>query len=116
MTDPTCIFCKIVAGTIPAQRLAEDEHALAFPDINPQAPTHVLVIPKEHHLSVATLPDEAAELPGKLIALARGLAAKLGLDQRGYRLVINTGPEGGQVVPHLHLHLLAGRQMGWPPG
>ena len=116
MTDPNCVFCKIASGAIPVRRLLEDEHGLAFPDANPQAPTHVLIIPKAHHASLAAVPEGEQELPGKLLSMARRLAANLGLVERGYRVVINTGPEAGQSVHHLHLHLLAGRPMAWPPG
>ena len=115
-TDPNCVFCKIVSGAIPAPRLGENEHAIAFRDLNPQAPTHALVVPKAHHASLAAVPADQDALLGQLLALAREVAASLGVAASGYRVVINTGPEGGQVVPHLHVHLLAGRQMGWPPG
>ena len=114
--DPTCVFCKIVGNQIPAIRLGENAHAIAFRDLNPQAPVHVLVIPKTHHASLAAVPAGQEAALGSLLGLAREVAASLGVVERGYRLVINTGAEGGQVVPHLHLHLLAGRQLGWPPG
>ncbi len=111
----TCLFCKIVSGAIPAQRLHEDEHTLAFADINPQAPVHVLVIPKRHIASTAhALPEDAA-LHGQLLAAAGEIARAQNLDN-GYRLVINTGSDGGQTVDHLHVHLLGGRHMAWPPG
>jgi histidine triad (HIT) family protein len=110
-----CLFCKIVAGTIPAKRVYEDELSLGFADINPQAPTHLLVIPKEHIASQAHAEEEHAALLGHLMAKAAEMARKAGLD-RGYRVVINTGPDGGQTVDHLHLHLLGGRHMSWPPG
>ena len=108
------IFAKIVRGEIPATIVAETPHALAFRDIAPQAPVHVLVIPKQ---SVATL-DEVhdAALLGELLALARDVARQEGLAENGYRVVINTGGDGGQTVPHLHLHVLGGRAMHWPPG
>lgn len=110
-----CLFCKIVAGVIPAKRLYEDEHTLAFADINPQAPVHVLLIPKRHIASHAhALPEDAALL-GKLLASAGEIAREQKLEN-GYRLVINTGPDGGQTVDHLHVHLLGGRAMHWPPG
>jgi histidine triad (HIT) family protein len=112
---PDCLFCKIVSGAIPAKRLMEDEHALAFADIHPQAPVHVLVIPKRHIASHAhALPEDAAVL-GHLLHVAGEIAQERNLDN-GYRLVINTGPDGGQTVDHLHVHLLGGRAMGWPPG
>lgn len=116
MTD--CIFCRIASGEIPADIVARSEAAVAFRDLNPQAPTHILVIPVRHVASAAEggHGDEAAALLGEVVRLAVEVAARLGLDQSGYRLVINTGAEGGQTVPHLHLHLLGGRQMHWPPG
>jgi histidine triad (HIT) family protein len=110
-----CLFCKIAAGTIPVKRLFEDGQVLAFPDINPQAPMHVLVIPKQHVASMAetTAKDEA--MLGHLLTACAEVARQQGLG-KGYRLVINTGPDGGQTVEHLHVHLLGGRHMGWPPG
>ncbi|GAC1422790.1 MAG: histidine triad nucleotide-binding protein [Acidobacteriaceae bacterium] len=110
-----CIFCKIVAGTIPAKRLYEDDDLLAFADVNPQAPTHVLLVPKQHVASLAHTDAAHAALLGHLFAKAAELASSAGLE-RGYRLVVNTGPDGGQTVDHLHVHLLGGRAMGWPPG
>lgn len=110
-----CLFCKIVAGDIPVTRLYENDHVLAFPDISPQAPTHVLVIPKKHLTSHAHGAAEDAAVFGELLAAA-GEVAKLKELDNGYRLVINTGPDGGQTVGHLHVHLLGGRQMHWPPG
>ena len=110
-----CLFCKIVAGSIPVKKIHEDDLSLSFADINPQAPTHVLIIPKEHIASQAHAEAEHAALLGHLMAKAAEVARGAGLD-RGYRVVINTGPDGGQSVDHLHLHLLGGRHMGWPPG
>jgi histidine triad (HIT) family protein len=110
-----CLFCKIVDGKIPSNRLYEDEVCIAFPDINPQAPTHLLVIPKQHVVSLAHTAAEHAELLGKLLAATVKVAEQQSLE-RGYRVVLNTGVEGGQTVHHLHLHLLGGRFMGWPPG
>jgi histidine triad (HIT) family protein len=110
-----CLFCKIVDGIIPAKRVAEDDLCLCFADINPQAPTHLLLIPKEHIASTAHLGEERATLLGHLVAKAAEVARSAGLD-RGYRIVINTGADGGQTVDHLHLHLLGGRHMTWPPG
>lgn len=110
-----CLFCKIVSGAIPATRMHEDEETLAFADIHPQAPVHVLVIPKRHIASHAhALPEDAALL-GRLLAAAGEIAKAKKLDN-GYRLVINTGPDGGQTIDHLHVHLLGGRAMHWPPG
>jgi histidine triad (HIT) family protein len=110
-----CLFCKIVAGTIPAQRVFETDHVLAFADINPQAPTHLLIIPKTHVASLAHTKAEDHQLLGDLLDSAAELARSKGLD-KGYRIVINTGSDGGQTVDHLHLHLLGGRHMSWPPG
>lgn len=107
-----CIFCKIARGETKAQLLFEDDRVLAFRDINPQAPVHVLIIPKEHYPSIEDIPDEC--LTGHLFTVGKQVAEKLGL--KGYRLVINKGWEAGQTVFHLHLHLLAGRLLGWPPG
>lgn len=114
-TFPDCLFCKIVAGTIAVKRLHETEDVLAFADINPQAPVHVLVIPKRHIASHAHALPEDAGLLGRLFAEAGNIARAQHLD-RGYRLVVNTGPDGGQTVDHLHVHILGGRAMGWPPG
>lgn len=108
-----CIFCRIVAGTIPATLVARTDLAIAFRDLNPQAPEHVLVVPVEH---VASAADADARTLGAVMALAAQIAADLGLTPRGYRLVTNVGDDGGQSVHHLHVHLLGGRQMRWPPG
>jgi histidine triad (HIT) family protein len=110
-----CLFCRIVAGSIPATRVYEDEDLIAFADIHPQAPTHLLIIPKKHIASLATAASEDAPLLGRLLAAASDLARSKGLAD-GYRVVVNTGDDGGQTVHHLHLHLLGGRQMTWPPG
>jgi histidine triad (HIT) family protein len=112
--DADCLFCRIVRGEIPAQRVAESATALAFRDINPQAPTHVLVIPKRHVASLAEATD-AAEL-GAVFALAREVAAAEGLADDGYRVVSNVGAGAGQTVFHLHVHVLGGRGFSWPPG
>lgn len=109
-----CLFCKIVRGEIPAERVAENSDCLAFRDIQPQAPVHVLVIPKQHYGSLNEVSD--AEVVGAMSLLAKEVAASEGLDGNGYRVVINTGGDGGQSVDHLHLHVLGGRQMVWPPG
>jgi len=107
-----CIFCRIVAGEAPSDIVYQDEGFLAFRDISPQAPTHVLIIPKIHVTSLAELTEGQQELAGRLIMIAKNLAEKEGLAEKGYRLVINCGSEGGQVVPHLHLHLIGGRKLG----
>ncbi len=113
-----CIFCRIVAGEIPARLAGESAHAVAFHDVHPQAPTHVLVVPRQHVASAAEathLPDGGAILHD-MLALAARVAEEQGIAARGYRCVFNTGDEGGQTVHHLHLHVLGGRQMTWPPG
>ena len=110
-----CLFCKIASGMIPVKRLAENDDALAFPDINPQAPVHILVIPKKHIASLAHAQPEDTALLGRLLAFAAEVAQEQKLED-GYRLVVNTGANGGQTVQHLHLHLLGGRHMTWPPG
>jgi len=109
-----CIFCKIVAGDIPAKPVYQDERVFAFSDIHPQAPTHLLLIPREHIKSLDESKDNH-ELLGHLVAVASKIAKDKGLG-KGYRIVINTGEDGGQTVDHLHLHLLGGRSMTWPPG
>src|SRR5665213_59023 len=114
-TNSDCLFCKIAAGTIPVTRLFENEQLLAFPDINPQAPVHILVIPKQHFSSLAHTTPSDTRLLGHLLTAATEVALQQGL-AKGYRLVINTGPDGGQTVDHLHVHLLGGRHMNWPPG
>jgi histidine triad (HIT) family protein len=111
-----CLFCRIADGEIPADRVAESEDWLAFRDINPQAPVHVLVIPRRHVESVAALEASDADLAGRLLLAAAETARKLGVDEDGYRLVSNHGAKAGQSVFHLHVHLLAGRRMEWPPG
>jgi histidine triad (HIT) family protein len=114
-TDDACPFCKIVRGEIPADEVLRDEHVVAFRDLNPQAPTHVLVVPTAHaaHLSdfVASAGGDAA---ARLLSAASEIGRRFGRD--GYRVVINEGPDGGQTVHHLHAHVLAGRRMTWPPG
>jgi histidine triad (HIT) family protein len=110
-----CLFCNIASGAIPVTRLYEDDLTLAFPDINPQAPTHILIIPKQHIASAAHATPADTPLLGHLLAAATQVARDQNLSN-GYRLVINTGPDGGQTVDHLHLHLLGGRHMTWPPG
>jgi len=115
MSSNDCLFCKIAAGTIPAKKVFEDEHAIAIMDIHPQAPVHLLVIPKKHVASLAETDAGDRELLGHLLEVVRKLAAEQKLDA-GFRVVINTGPNGGQTVDHLHLHVLGGRAMHWPPG
>jgi len=110
-----CIFCEIAAGRIPSRKLFEDEELLAFHDVHPQAPTHVLVIPKRHVESPDQLVPEDEALVGRMVRRATVLARDLGLAS-GYRLVLNCGPDAGYSVFHVHLHLLGGRPLGWPPG
>jgi histidine triad (HIT) family protein len=110
-----CLFCRIVSGDIPANRIYEDELCIGFPDINPQAPTHLLIIPKRHIASAASAAVEDNEVLGSLMAAASTIARNEKLS-KGYRIVVNTGDDGGQTVNHLHLHLLGGRRMTWPPG
>jgi len=111
-----CLFCAIVAGEIPATTVLETDRILAFRDINPQAPTHVLVIPKEHYPTVAALAAADAELLGEMITAAHRVAADEGVSETGYRVVFNTGPRAGQTVFHVHGHVLGGRLLAWPPG
>jgi histidine triad (HIT) family protein len=113
-----CVFCRIAAGTIPAPKLYEDDDVVAFPDANPQAPFHALVIPKEHKESLFAFGAGDGAALGALVRAAVQVARDAGLDQpgRGFRLVTNTGPQGGQSVFHVHLHVLGGRSLGWPPG
>lgn len=109
-----CIFCRIVRGEIPADIVASTGDCLAFRDVSPQAPVHLLIVPKKHVASLDDLSD--GETLGKMMMLAVALARQEGIAASGYRTVINTGAEGGQTVSHLHLHLLGGRHMTWPPG
>jgi histidine triad (HIT) family protein len=110
----SCIFCRIARGEIPAQMVANSKEFAAFRDVNPQAPTHILVIPKKH---IGSLDDASdSNLIGQMMALAAAIARQEGIAKSGYRVVINTGKNGGQSVDHLHIHLLGGRQMAWPPG
>ena len=111
-----CLFCAIVAGEIPATTVLETDRILAFRDINPQAPTHVLVIPKEHYPDVAALAAADAALLGEVITAAHRVAADEGVSETGYRVVFNTGAQAGQTVPHVHGHVLGGRSLTWPPG
>ena len=110
-----CLFCKIISGEIPAKRIYEDEHALAFEDINPQAPTHVLIIPKKHVPGLKEAQAEDAELIGRLHLAAAEIGRQRGIED-GYRTVLNVGPKSGQSVFHMHVHLIGGRDMKWPPG
>jgi histidine triad (HIT) family protein len=111
-----CLFCRIVAGEIPADVVTSDDAVLAFRDINPKAPTHVLVIPREHIASAADLAEHHGDLLAAMFATANRVAALDGRAESGYRLVFNVGPDSGQSVDHLHLHVLGGRSLAWPPG
>jgi histidine triad (HIT) family protein len=111
-----CIFCKIVARTIPAALVYEDDFVVAFDDTNPQAPTHTLVIPRKHVASIAELQDSDVGLLGRLLLAGNKIAKLKGIADAGYRVVVNTGAHGGQSVSHLHLHVLGGRHLAWPPG
>lgn len=111
-----CLFCKLVSGDIPAEILYQDEQVLAFRDISPQAPTHILVIPKRHITTINDLAEKDAALIGQMVLTAKKLAAQEGLAEDGYRLAMNCNENGGQSVYHIHLHLLGGRRMNWPPG
>jgi histidine triad (HIT) family protein len=116
MAEQDCIFCKIVAGGIPAAKIFEDDRAVVFRDINPQAPTHALVIPREHVASLNEAGGADEALLGHLLLVAARVARDEGLADAGYRTVINTGAEAGQSVFHIHVHLLGGRRLTWPPG
>ena len=111
-----CLFCKIFAREIPAKEVFRDEEIVAFDDIRPVAPTHVLVIPKEHIPGIHDLTPADATMLARMVQVANGIADERKIDRDGYRIVINNGPQAGQTVYHLHLHLLGGRTMGWPPG
>ena len=114
-TDPNCLFCRIVAGEIPATVVREDAATVAFRDINPQAPTHVVVVPREHYADAGMLASSDPTLAGAVMAAAADVASSEGIAE-GYRLVFNTGPDAGQTVLHVHCHVLGGRTMTWPPG
>ncbi len=114
--NDSCIFCRIVANQATANILYRDQQVTAFRDLHPMGPTHLLIVPNKHIDSLNDLRDEDEALVGYMFLVARRLAAKEGVDQSGYRLVVNTRDDGGQTVHHLHLHLIGGRRMHWPPG
>ena len=116
MSDPNCLFCRIGRGEVPAEIVHEDDLVVAFRDINPKAPTHILIIPRMHVTSAADLTNEDGPMLGRLFATAAKLAREAGIAEMGFRLVSNSGPAAGQSVDHLHFHLLGGRSMSWPPG
>ncbi len=111
-----CLFCKIIAGDIPSTKVYEDSEILAFRDIEPQAPEHIIIIPKIHITSANELNDENCGIIGKIFAVAAKIADELGFADSGFRIVNNCGKDGGQTVGHIHFHLLAGRNLQWPPG
>ena len=114
MSDPNCLFCKIIGGQIPGEFVHQDEHCVVIRDINPQAPTHVLVIPREHVASLNEASDSHDSLLGHLLLIGTKIARQLG--HKSYRTVVNTGAESGQSVFHIHVHVLGGRSLKWPPG
>ncbi|MDO5110923.1 MAG: histidine triad nucleotide-binding protein [Clostridia bacterium] len=111
-----CLFCKIANGDIPSNKAYEDDTVLSFHDIEPQAPVHVLIVPKKHYTSIMDIGASDAALLSHMIEVAQQLARELNISDDGFRLVVNTGENGGQSVPHLHIHLLGGRKFGWPAG
>lgn len=115
-TRAECIFCRIADGSLPATVVREDEHTVAFRDLDPQAPVHVLVIPRKHIASINGVTDDDGDVLGALFIAARDIAAKEGVAEDGYRLVVNTGVAANQTVHHVHLHVIGGRTMSWPPG
>jgi histidine triad (HIT) family protein len=116
MPTSDCLFCQIIAGEIPAEVVREAERLIAIRDIDPQAPVHLLVIPKQHITSLGDAEDAHGDVLGEILLLARDLALAEGIAEAGFRTVVNTGRDGGQSVGHLHLHLLGGRSLHWPPG
>lgn len=116
MSDNSCLFCQIAARQIPSDIMRESDRVMAFRDINPQAPTHIVLIPKEHVESLAEITDQHGGVLADIVQAASHLARTEGIDESGWRLVSNVGPDAGQSVFHLHFHLLGGRRMSWPPG
>ncbi len=116
MAAENCLFCKIANGEIPSKIVSQDEHVVAFEDINPQAPVHILLIPRQHIASITDLTLEDGPVLAQIFMTAQKLASEMNIDESGYRIVSNVGSDAGQVVFHLHLHLLGGRRFGWPPG
>jgi len=112
----SCLFCRIASGEIPARIAFQDETVVAFHDLNPQAPTHVLIVPRQHVASVDAMGPEHGQLLGAMVGAARRIAREVGAHESGYRLVVNHGPAAGQSVGHVHMHVLAGRKLDWPPG
>lgn len=111
-----CIFCKIAQGEIPSQKVYEDDLVVAFNDINPEAPVHILIVPKKHISSIASIDNDDLHIISHIYKVARDLAIKNGISEKGFRIVNNCGEDGGQTVMHLHFHMLGGRSLTWPPG
>jgi|SRR3712207_1711432 len=111
-----CIFCKIISGEIPSQKVYEDDLVISFKDINPEAPTHILIIPKKHISSLNDVTEEDCNIISNIFMVAKKLVKELGIDKEGYRIVSNCGKQGGQTVEHIHFHVLGGRSLNWPPG
>lgn len=111
-----CLFCKIISGEIPSDKVYEDENVYAFNDISPEAPVHVLIVPKEHICCMNAVTQENADIVAKIFLAAKKIAEEKGISENGYRIVNNCGDDGGQTVKHLHFHLLGGRSLAWPPG
>ena len=111
--DPNCLFCKIITGEIPSETVYKDAEVIAFADINPATPVHIMVVPVKHIVSLAAMAETDTSIVGKMTAVANKIARDLGLAEKGYRLIINSGPDGGQVIQHLHMHLLGGRELKW---
>jgi histidine triad (HIT) family protein len=116
LSENDCLFCRIARKEIPAEIVRSDSEVVAFRDINPQAPTHILIIPRKHIPSVAEMEEDEGGVLGNLFLAARDLAREEGVEEEGYRMVVNAGPAAGQTVFHVHMHLLGGRSMEWPPG
>lgn len=116
MQNTPCIFCKIVRGEVSTKKVYEDDSVLAFHDINPQAPVHILVIPKKHIPTFIDINEEDKDILMNIVNTCKKIAKDMNIDEKGFRIIINTNPHGGQTVYHLHLHMLGGRQMRWPPG
>jgi histidine triad (HIT) family protein len=116
VNEPGCIFCRIASSEVPADVVYNSDRVLAFRDINPQAPVHVQVIPRRHIRDASSITEEDSEILFELVTVARQVAEKEGIAERGYRLLFNVGKDAANTVPHLHLHVLGGRRLGWPPG
>jgi histidine triad (HIT) family protein len=114
--DPNCLFCKIIAGQIPSKKAFEDKYTFAFHDIAPKAPTHILVVPREHYSGIHEIPADKMGIIEKIFSSVNAIVRQEKLLENGYRLVVNFGKQAGQAVPHIHVHILGGRDMHWPPG